>query len=223
MVWTEDHEEMLLREILTYEPFNHKLGTGPRGEAWKMIAETLNGLDCPKFSVNHRSVREKYSAMEKTHKKKMADEEKASGINPDDLTSKEKALDEIIRRFADIELATELDCQNSSKAVEKERQTAAEVRKQSMETYSETKKRNANEDDSSPSSSKKRRKTPDDTHKYLREKMEMEKGFRERELKIAETRENTLQQLILQQQQQNQAMLSLLLQQQQQNSSTGNV
>ena len=132
-------------------------------------------------------------------------------------------MDEIIRRFADIELSTELDCQNSSKAVEKERQTAAEVRKQSMETYSETKKRNANEDDSSPSSSKKRRRTPDDTYKYLREKMEMEKGFRERELKIAETRENTLQQLILQQQQQNQAMLSLLLQQQQQNSSTGNV
>lgn len=222
MVWTGDHEEILLREILIYEPFNHKLGTSPRGEAWKMIAETLNGLDCPKFSVNHRSVREKYSAMEKIHKKKMADEERASGVNPDDLTSKEKALDEIIQRFADRELATEQDRQNLSMAVEKERQTAAEVRKQSMETYSETKKRNANENDSTPSSSKKRRRSSDDTHKYLREKMEMEKAFRERELKIAETRENTLQQLILQQQQQNQAMLSLLLQQQQ-NSSNGNI
>ena len=29
MVWTGDHEEMLRREILTYEPFNQS-NTGPR-------------------------------------------------------------------------------------------------------------------------------------------------------------------------------------------------
>ena len=42
--------------------------------------------------------------------------------------------------------------------------------------------------------------------------MEMDREFRDRELKIAETRENTMQQLIVQQQQ-NQAILALLLKQ----------
>lgn len=208
MVWTEEHEELLLREILTYEPFNYKHGTVPRGEAWKMIAETLNGLIRPKFSVTQRSVREKYTTLEKEHKKKMSDEEKASGINPEDLTSREQALEEIIQRFADIEVASEQEKQKS----EKERQTAVEMRQQAMETHAETRKRNST--DESPTSSAKKgksRRSSDETVKYLRDKMQVDKEFRERELQIAETRENTMQQLILQQQQQNQAMLALLL------------
>ena len=213
MNWTAQHEEMLSREILTWEPFNHKSGSPGRGEAWKMIAETLNSLDNPKFTVTHRSVREKYAYLEKEHKKKMADEEKASGDSPDDLTDKEKALDEIVQRFADIELSTEKNRQASAKAIEKERASAAEVRKQAMETYAETKRRNEDESPTSSSKGGKRRRSSDDTMLYLREKMDMDREFRDRELKIAETRENTMQQLIIQQQQQNQAMLALLLNQ----------
>ena len=33
MIWTAQHEEILLREILTYEPFNHKSVTVQRGES----------------------------------------------------------------------------------------------------------------------------------------------------------------------------------------------
>ena len=58
MNWTAQHEEMLLHEILRWEPFNQKLGSPGRGEPWKMIAETLNSLDNPKFTVTQRSVRE---------------------------------------------------------------------------------------------------------------------------------------------------------------------
>ncbi|XP_066927909.1 caldesmon-like [Clytia hemisphaerica] len=213
MSWTAQHEEMLLREILTWEPFNHKLGSTGRGESWKMIAETLNSLDNPKFTVTHRSVREKYANLEKEHKKKMADEERASGDSPEGLTDKEKALDEIVQRFADIELSTEKNRQVSAKAIEKERASAVEVRKQAMETYSETKRRSEDESPTSSSKGGKRRRSSDDTMLYLRDKMEMDRAFRDRELKVAETRENTMQQLLVQQQQQNQAMLALLLNQ----------
>ena len=65
MIWTAQHEEILLREILTYESFNHKSGTVQRGESWKLIVESLNSLDEPKYTVTHRSVREKYTVMEK--------------------------------------------------------------------------------------------------------------------------------------------------------------
>ena len=69
MNWTVIHDEMLCREILTYEPFNHKAGTKERGEAWKMIAESLNSLEKPKFTVIHRSVRERYAHLEKHYLK----------------------------------------------------------------------------------------------------------------------------------------------------------
>ena len=65
MIWTAQHEKILLREILTYEPFNHKSGTVQRGESWKLIAESLNSLDEAKYTITHRSVREKYTVMEK--------------------------------------------------------------------------------------------------------------------------------------------------------------
>ena len=99
MIWTHQHEEILLREILTYEPFNHMSGTVQRGETWQLIAETLNTLDVPKFTVNHRSVREKYSLMEKNSNL----EKKASGIAPEELSDTEKALEEIITKFEEIE------------------------------------------------------------------------------------------------------------------------
>lgn len=57
MNWNQMHEELLCREILIYEPFNYKFGTVQRGEAWNLIAESLNSLDVkPKFQVAQRGV-----------------------------------------------------------------------------------------------------------------------------------------------------------------------
>ena len=152
MNWTSKHEEILLREILTYEPFNYKSGTTQRGEIWKLIAESLNALENPKYTVNHRSVREKYTLMEKNYKKKSRDEEKASGITPDELTDTEKAMEEIISKFEEIELNAAKEKENKNNAAEKEREIATDMRLQCMETFSDTKKRK----DSGSSESKKK-------------------------------------------------------------------
>ena len=168
MIWTAQHEEILLREILTYEPFNHKSGTIQRGESWKLIAESLNSLDEPKYTVTHRSVREKYTVMEKNYKKRTSSEEKSSGIAPDELSDYEKALEEIIAKFVDIELCVAKERENSAKAIEKERETAADMRQQCMETFSETNKRKDNA--AGEQTTTKRRKSGDDSIAYLREK-----------------------------------------------------
>ena len=77
------------------------------------------------------------------------------------------------------------------------------MRQQCMETYADTKKRKP--DESGKSEVKKRkRNTGSDTINYLREKMDMDKELRERELQIAETREQNIQQMLAQQHQQNQ-------------------
>jgi len=137
MIWRKQHEEMLCREILTYEPFNFKSGTVQRGEAWKLIAESLNMLETPKYSVNNRSVRERYAMLERNYKQKIAAEEKATGISPEEPSDLEKALEEIVAKFKEIEMSTE----NKKATDEKERETATEMRRQCMETFRETEKR----------------------------------------------------------------------------------
>ena len=129
----------MCREILTYEPFNYKSGTVQRGESWKLIAESLNYLEDPNFTVSHRSVREKYFLLEKDYKKKNRDKENATGIAPDEPSDLEKALAQIIDKFNDIEIAsTELKETNNIKTA-RERETAVGMRKECMETFSEKK------------------------------------------------------------------------------------
>ena len=69
-----------------------------------MIAESLNSIENPKFTVNHRSVRERYTILEKNYVKKNNAEEKATGISPDEMSDLDKALEEIVGKFKDLEI-----------------------------------------------------------------------------------------------------------------------
>lgn len=42
MEWTEDHDVILLREILTSDLFSYIKGCVARGERWESITEKLN-------------------------------------------------------------------------------------------------------------------------------------------------------------------------------------
>ena len=93
-------------------------------------------------------------------------------------------------------------------ATEKEREIATDMRLQCFETFSDTNKR---KDSCSSKSTKRKSRSWDDTLAYLRQKMEIESKLKERELKIAEQKENTMRKLLeQQQQQQNETMLALL-------------
>ena len=63
MRWTEIHDISMLREILMKEPYKHKHGSVERGQIWEEIAESLNGINEPNFSVSKRSVRDHYNIM----------------------------------------------------------------------------------------------------------------------------------------------------------------
>ena len=205
MVWSSLHDEMLCREILTHEPYNYKAGTQQRGEVWKSIAESLNSLDKPIFSVNQRAVRERYTLLERSFKQNVRKEEQATGIAPDEPSDFQKAMEEIVDKMTQFEIK-----ENNNAKVIKERETATEMRRQSMETYRETEKRK-NADGENKTNTKRRRRSGDETVEYLREKMETERLLRERELNIAQLNAETMQKLLIQQQQQNQAMLTLLM------------
>ena len=97
MEWTEDHDHSLCQEILALEPFKARKRSIARGQIWDQIASNLNSLEIPSFKVNKRPVRERHSLLIEKLKKKLAEEEKASGIETD-MNDVEKALEEILEK-----------------------------------------------------------------------------------------------------------------------------
>ena len=81
---TEEHDILLLREILLYEPYNQRKGSVERGKVWDLLAESLNKINNPLFRVTGRSIRVHLKTLIDNFKRKEREEEKASGINPDE-------------------------------------------------------------------------------------------------------------------------------------------
>ena len=87
MEWTEDHDVLLLREILASDLFSFKKGSVARGERWESIAETLNEVKTLSFHLkDKRTVRVRWVLLQKKYKAKMHHEETASGISVDDMS-----------------------------------------------------------------------------------------------------------------------------------------
>ena len=112
MEWTREHESFLMREILTVDPFQYKQSTVKRGQAWTQIADFLNSIASPQFRVSQRLVHEIFTTLEKNFTKKMANEEKASGINPPNLTQNEQGIEEIIATKKDANVIHENEQQS---------------------------------------------------------------------------------------------------------------
>ena len=169
MAWTLEHDLLLCREILVLQPFQYKFGSREKGQCWDKIAKNLHSIENPKFSVDQRGVRERYAKIERHYRRKMADEERASGISPD-KTELDEAVESIIGLT---ESALEELNRNDSKKLEekvKEQQTAQEVRNRSMERLAESREREHFQD----SGRKKRKQSGQGVIEYLTEKAEGE-------------------------------------------------
>ncbi|CAH3173645.1 unnamed protein product [Porites lobata] len=96
MFWTHDHEAILCREVVNVNPYTTKKGSTQRSRMWEKTADNLNKFTVPKFRVDKRSVRDHVGILVYKHKKKLLEEEKATGITPDEPTELENLLDMII-------------------------------------------------------------------------------------------------------------------------------
>lgn len=211
MTWTEQHDILLLREILNQQPWKHRHGSVERGQCWEMIAAVLNSLEEPKFKVSSRSVRDRYTLLSKKFKAKRAAEDKASGISPEP-SEKDEALLDLIERFS------EADEEHQKKSAEKKTKAegdiakAQEMREKALETFGETKKRKDLEN--GEGSSKRARRSSTDLLSYLKEKSEKDHELRQQELRMKQEQINLQAQnqhaqfLLLQQQ--NSAMIELI-------------
>jgi hypothetical protein len=58
-----------------------KKGTVQRGAKWKEIVDNLMKIEIPKFKVDTRAVRDRYTLLSQKLKRKLREEEQASGID----------------------------------------------------------------------------------------------------------------------------------------------
>ena len=181
MEWTNLHDVLLCREILVVEPYKAKPRTSQRGQLWNTIAEHLNKLAEPKFIVGQRSVRDRFKLLRDKFKRKIAVEERGSGISPE-MSELDTLLEEIL------ELEESYTDEHFNETVEKKRkeqidkENANDMRLKAMETLRETQKRKA-DTEGDDKKLKQRSKGSEAVH-FLKERMENERQLWERELEI---------------------------------------
>jgi len=214
MVWTENHDTLLLREILAAQPWTHRHGSVERGQCWDGISMILCTIEEPLFKVSTRSVRDRYALLVKKYKTRRNAEAKASGISPEH-TEIDDALQDLLERFEEADSARKTE---KTEKVGKELAAAQDIRNASLETFSETRKRNGND---TSSSDNKRRRSSSDMLTFLSEKSERDHALKQEELHLKQKEmelhkqqletcmQNQNAQLIMMQQQ-NTAVLELL-------------
>ena len=99
MYWTKDHDLLLVKEVLTVDPYSQSKGSRERANLWEEIALNVSVVSEPRFSVSVISVRDRVNlVLVKKHKRKAAEESKASGIAVDEPSEFDAAIEEICEK-----------------------------------------------------------------------------------------------------------------------------
>ena len=154
----------------------------------------------------------------KNFKLKIREEEKASGIEVEELSELDLALEEIIEKEKAANAQLDLD-ESVRKNELQDKANAEEMRLQAMEKLGESKKRKeASGLTAGDQKKKKARRSGSDTLDFMREKMEKDMTMKQEEMaqrrseqqKMLEQQNNVLQQMQLQQVNQRQQMQDML-------------
>ncbi|KAK2564477.1 hypothetical protein P5673_011919 [Acropora cervicornis] len=217
MIWNEEKDELLCREIFAVDVFSGtKRSTVAKGAKWEKVAENLNKQQDVFFKVDKRAVRDRYNNLSRELRKKIKNEEKASGIETE-MTNLENALEDLIER----EDAAESENRAVDDQKKQDKENAADMRNRAMESLGQTKKRKESDDSENEGRKLKKRSNGNATVAYLREKNERLQEFRKEELEVKrmqlEKEENFMKVMMSQQQKQMQefqAMMNMQVRQQ---------
>ena len=96
----KDHDRLLVREALTADPYSQPKGSREGAKLWEEIALNLTSVVSePLFSVSVRSVRGRVNlVLIKKHKRRVAEERKASGIAVDEPSEFDAVIEEICEK-----------------------------------------------------------------------------------------------------------------------------
>ena len=163
-----EHDVMLVRQVLLYEPWQHRQGSVERVQIWKAIAESLDSLEDLNFRITDRSTRDRLSLLLKKFKSKEIHERQASGIDVEDESEVDQGLRGIQEKLDDSERIRNEECTAKKQKLEEETSQAEELRLSSLETYGQSKARKGESDSSNEPAEL--RRSSNDTIGFLREK-----------------------------------------------------
>ena len=170
MEWTEQHDVLFLREMAVSDIFDYKKGSPDRGRIWEAIQERLNNVEQPKFVLkDKRAVRDRWNLLQSKFRKRMAEEEKASGIDVE-MSERDVLIEELCSKEESLSFNA-----NKKKA---DKEAAEDIRKKAMERMKETTKRKSSESDTK-GSGKKSRRNGGELVDFFREKAKSKQELRE--------------------------------------------
>ena len=97
MVWDNEKDEYLCREMLLFEPYLHKPKTVARGNTWKAITAQLTAAPLS-FEVDAQAVRERFGGLVERFKPKNREELVATDVSPEQ-SQLDVALEEIVQKM----------------------------------------------------------------------------------------------------------------------------
>ena len=154
MEWTDDHDILLLREMIASESFQFKKGSPDRGKIWESIQERLNKLDNPKFVIKEkRGIRDRWNLLQAKFKRMQREELQASGIDCE-LSEKDALIEELCEKEDSFSAKDKINSDD--------KESAEEIRKKAMECMSSM--------ESAGGSAKKSRRSGGDAIEFLKEK-----------------------------------------------------
>ena len=215
MKWTEEKDVILLTAMAGEGVFQWKHGSRERGGAWDVVAKNLN---CQKeFSVNQRSLRDRFNTLAKKVKAKLAKEERASGGGEVLQSESDKLVEELITLRDESEKKGEDQSEAKREAVVNEKKQALEMRDRALERIGKTRKRNEEERaEEKKTVERKRRRSGGDMLEWLRERAEADVEIKKQEIKEKREERAAMEATRLEQQQQQQQQQILQVFQQQQ-------
>ena len=148
MIWFEEHELMLYREIVLHDMYQHKDGSRERGQCLDRIAESLNSVTTIWFKVDQSALRDKTKKLLQLYITKRNKEECSLGISPEH-TELDDIFQEIYERKKESEANYHQQSSEKTKQINKEKETAEDMQTKSLERLSETRKREAQDSTSS--------------------------------------------------------------------------
>ena len=141
MEWSKAKDVLLAKEVLYLEPFQFKERTAQSVQAWQDLVNNLMKNYPGKFEkLTSGGAKDHIALLIKNHKKKNADELKASGISPE-----QSELDTILEQIIERMEANVAEIEKDNEKKKREVARAKDIRLKAMEALSQTKKRE-NED-----------------------------------------------------------------------------
>ena len=115
MHWLNEHDLILVREVLLFEPWRYRQGSVERGNIWRSISEALNAMEQPLFKDNERSTRDSLILLMKKFKRNNNEEKRASGIEVEEEGQLDKGSRDMVELLDDSERILKEEGQQRSK------------------------------------------------------------------------------------------------------------